>query len=220
MIKRSHAIANQPIALLDSPLRELRSQTIRIDSEAVALDRWAPMVEATQTDYLERGLIIAKSAGRILTSKVYGGDQHGFTPPPLAFGLRSLFSASLKERVVVHTHAMPPKVDHLKTTVISDEDIRAFTMSQYNGLVMLDRGGAHLLARTTAFRENDKLADCDIVSRTVQEVVGESGGTMDVMNRVAAQLHPYGLGYYYVSTLIPVSDQETNSIELYNLRLD
>ena len=133
--------------------------------------------------------------------------------PMFPFGIMKGLSTRVREDVVIHTHPMPPEVAHVKTSIISDKDIRAFVGSKYSGMVMLDRGGAHLLARTRQIHSYYNAPAPDLVSRTMREVIAESGGSMDVMAETARQLGQYGLGYYYTPDLTQVS----HDVEFWNL---
>ena len=110
---------------------------------------------------------------------------------------------------------MPPALDHLRTNPISDADLQAFSPSRYQAMLTLDRGGAHLLARTRPNYLDGNVPATDLVSSTMREVIAESGGSMDVMTRVAGELAQFGLGYYFTPDLI----QQGESVEFKNLKV-
>lgn len=192
------------------------SGSIFIKTEAIAASLWQQMIEATQQDYKERGVVVSKSGKKFYTSRVFEGTGEqidyknsdkisatsSFNPPLLPQGIRSLIPG-MKDIVVVHTHPMPPKLDHLSTTPLSDIDIHAFVNAQHNGLVMIDRGGAHLLVRTrTSYNDSDLLKK-NIVDEAVEVVKRNDGVVLDVIKATSQQLANYGLGYFYTQTLLP-----------------
>lgn len=221
--------SRQPVESLDERVEHSSSPSIFVNPEVIAADAWESLVAATQSDGIERGLVIAKRRDKIIRSKEIEGlgeqpsDEDpsktipaSFPLPALPFGVKSLLP-TIKELVVIHTHPMPPDLDHLRTTPISDRDIRAFTRTRYVAMVMLDRGGAHLLARTSSFFPDDeRLLTSDIVDTATKEVIAESGGSMDVMTKVARRIANYGLGYFYTPDL----SQQGAGVEFRNLRFE
>ena len=217
------------LELLDGDIRGKATPSILLSAETLAADTWDELVSATQTDYLERGLIVGRYTGKntLIRSKIikgYGqeaGEHPGevleaaFPIPMFPFGILKGMLLRIKEEVVIHTHPMPPDVDHVRTSVISDKDIRSFTTSRYAGLVMLDKGGAHLLTRTRPQYLDWDTPAPDIVSSTMRRVIAEAGGSTDVMTGVAEKLARYGLSYYYTPELM----QTGRGVEFQNLKV-
>ncbi len=201
--------------------------SLLVDKEVVAADKWPGMVAATQLDFRERGIVVSRrSNGKLMTSKVFEGlgerfdyDNRArkipssFSLPLLPHGARSLLP-KIKDIVVVHSHPMPPEVDHLQTTAISDVDIHSFINADYNALVMVDRGGAHLLVRVGHLLGDILPAERNIVEETIEAVSQERGGARDVIKSLATQLPSYGLGYFYTPTLSP--DPKEGYVKFYN----
>lgn len=197
-----------------SPYVETRGRTIIANAEAVAFPFWQQMIDETQRDKRERGMAVSKIGNELLTSKIFIGqgerrDYDGnivsasFSFPFLSHGLRSL-DPRIKDIVVIHTHPMPPDLDHLATTVFSDGDIRAFIEHAYNGLVSLDRGGAHLLVRTDSRSDYKELFEKNIVKEIMNNVIEKGGKVIDVIKQLSQELPKYGLWYYFVPwDLIP-----------------
>lgn len=219
-------LAKYPAERLDGEINNKCSQSILVATDVLATDLWHKLVSATQADYRERGLVVGRHIGKneLVRSKIiegFGKEQGenpaeveaAFQAPMLPFGARSM-SPRVKRDVIIHTHPMPPEVDHVRTSIISDKDIHAFTNSKYNAMVMLDRGGAHLVARTRRSYSYDIEPKSDLVSSTMREVIAESGGSMDVMTRLASRLGQYGLAYFYT----PELTQPGEVVELQNLR--
>lgn len=215
------------VELLNSEIMNKFSMSIQVAADVLATDTWAELVNATQTDYREHGLVIGRNAGnnKLVRSKIlegYGREmlqeseqvlEAAFPVPMFPFGIIKGMSPRIKEDVALHTHPMPPEVDHVRTSIISDKDLQVFTGSKYNAMVMLDRGGAHLLARTRPTYSYASAPEPNLVSSTMREVIAESGGSMDVMARLAHRLGQYGLGYFYTPELTQAGD----SVEFQNL---
>ena len=218
-----------PVETLESTLIDGHAPSICVDASILATDVWEEFVDATQSDYFERGVAIARHSktGKISRSKIhqwhYELPDEGEEPeavenecpvPMFPFGvIRSLLSPRMREDVYLHTHPMPPVLDHLKTNPISDKDLQAFSGSNYKAFVILDRGGAHLLARTSRGSQ-PSLPAPELVGDITREVIAESGGSIDVMIKVARGIAQHGLGYYHT----PILSQRSSVVEFQNLR--
>jgi hypothetical protein len=205
------------------------SPSILVSADVLATDLWHTMVSDTQLDYRERGVVVGRPAGKnvLVRSEIiegYGQEsgeglvevvEASLPVPMFPFGILRGMSQRLKKDVVIHTHPMPPEVDHVRTSIISDKDIRCFVGSKYTGMVMLDRGGAHLMVRTGPSNQYDCVPGFNLVSSTMSEVINKGGGSMDVMTRFARQIGRYGLGYYYTPDL----KQSGETVEFQNLKV-
>ncbi len=214
------------VELLDGELRSQHSPSILVAADVLATDQWQKLVNLTQADLLERGLVVGRhsSTHQLVSSKTIKGygqaqtnsydraTEAALAVPILPFGIRSI-SPRIKASVAIHTHPMPPEVDHIQTSIISDKDIATFSRSRYKAMVMLDRGGAHLVARTCSGELYGSMPAPDLVSTTMREVIAESGISMDVMARLARRLGQYGLAYFYT----PELRQNGETVELQNL---
>lgn len=208
-----------------SPYVETRGRTIVVDAEAVAFPFWQQMIDETQRDKKERGMVVSKIGNELLTSKIFIGqgerrDYDGnivsasFSLPFFLHGFQSL-DPRIKDLVVIHTHPMLPDLDHLATTVFSDGDIRNFIKHTYNGLVSLDRGGAHLLVRTASRFDDKELFEKSIVKEIMNNVIEKGGKVIDVIKQPSQELPKYGLGYYFVPwDLIP--KQGSKHVQFYD----
>lgn len=210
---------------LDTILQNQRCNIVQIDAEAIAAASLAGLVELTQTDQTERGLVVGIKAGSFIRSQILEGrpaeidDETGrfisgsWSPPILPFGIKGVL-ASIKKASVIHTHPMPPAIDHLRTTPISDKDIRAFLPSKYIAMVMADRGGIHMLARHRSTTILDYPPGASVVGDATEITINEGGGSIDVIRRVAHQLSLYGLTYLYTPELV----QEQKTVGFQNMR--
>ncbi len=184
---------------------------IKVDSSLVATRLWGEMIDQTQGDGLERGVVVSVNrSGNTLTSGIFVENTQEdvlgrLYTPLLPHGIRGFLSGT-HSVTMVHTHFMPPEVDHIETSYFSGTDVGNFASSQFNALVMLDRGGAHLLLKKeqahstpvngieivdTAFAEAKKRGENR--SRTVRKIMAE-------------RLLPYGMLYYYTPDIAPASD--------------
>lgn len=214
------------VELLDSELRSKCSPSILVAADVLATDQWQELVNVTQADFRERGLVVGRHSSKhqLVRSKIIKGrgqtrtnssgrpTEAALVVPILPFGIRSI-SPRIKASVAIHTHPMPPEVDHIQTSTISDKDIDTFSRSSYKAMVMLDRGGAHLVARICSGELYGSKPAPDLVSATMREVITESGSSMDVMTKLARRLGQYGLAYFYT----PELTQNGETVELQNL---
>jgi hypothetical protein len=215
-ISEGYLYTPQTESLRNSYIENPWAPTMFVNADSVAAGKWPEMLAETQKDLRERGVVVSRSGDKIITSKIFTGVAEGeiserhrahITMPILSQGLRSLLPKT-KDITFVHTHSMPPQLNHLQTTIVSDADILSFIRSELNGLVVVDRGGAHLLVRTRetygqkpSWREN-----------TVNEIIAKSikaqGSVMNAMTAVANELQKSGLGYYFSPTSQSTSSNE------------
>jgi len=181
-------------------------EIINVDAELVAGQEWHEMLDLTQKDELERGVVVSWNGKSISTSKIITGSKDSFSPPFLPHGFRSLLPAT-RNLVYIHTHFMPPKLDHVKTTAVSDKDINSFINLSCKAMLMIDRGGVHMLTR----KINDFTIDkSEVPIKVVDEALGKakSGGntSIDLVREIATSLAPLGVKYYYSQSLIPSTE--------------
>ena len=177
--------------------------TLNIEADIIAVDRWQEMLDSTQNDGLERGLVVSWNGKRLFTSGIAVGEKGSFAPPTLPHGLRSLVP-STREIVYVHTHVMPPELDHVQTTPVSDLDINCFANISYNAMVMIDRGGVHMLTRKP-YTINKKGQSTNFASDTLKKAKANGNTVVDVLKDIARSLEPLGIKYYYSPSLVPFS---------------
>lgn len=215
----------RPTELLDGEVVDKLSPAIRLPADALGVDIWQQLVDKTQSDHLEHAAAIGRRKnGTYVIFEGYadpGLDDPGLVSgaslavPSSPFGIIKGFAQRIKKETLVHTHPMGTELDHVRTSVISDEDIHQFIHSDYKVLVMLDRGGAHLLARTNAVRFSGVFPPPDLVDTAIHETLEDGGGSMDLLALVGARLSSFGLGYYYTPDL----PQQGDTVEFQNLRV-
>lgn len=220
MLTFQEEVAGQSHKIVDLSKKyvEVLDRTVlRVDSGIIAADKWQDMVVLTQQDGKERGVVVSKRNNKLSVSNIFEGTGEesdvnspdrksaaSFTPPFLPHGVRSLFPGT-RDIVVVHSHYMALESNHLRTTAFSDRDIHCFITSELNGLVMVDRGGVHLLINTGRSFRQEELMRKDIVKESVSKIKQRDGEVLDVIKDVANQLANYGLGYFYTPELTPDS---------------
>lgn len=212
---------NRPVDNLSTMYREgYYGGPLILDARSVGVSVWKSLIDQTQRDGIERGIVISAKGDDILTSKIYKGSgpeeifdgietrKRGgsFTPPHFPHGFQSL-SPLIKDMTVVHSHPMPPALAHLPTTILNDTDIRSFIASKYHALCAVDRGGAHLLVRTQRPFLN-RTPSRDLVKNLIAEAMKSNKGIKDVIVSVAQQLKQYGLAYLYS----PLPDSNAESV--------
>lgn len=206
------AIDNMSIEHLEGGIRGRFNPEIIVSSSIIAQNAWRGMVAETQSDLNERSIIIARKAGKILRSKLrIGDDKQGYQP--LEFGLKS-FLSPIRSTVLVHSHPLPKELDNIHTTFLSDQDISAFAGSNHAAVVMVDPGGAHLLARTSYVADNSEALQN---SRFAKDALTKNrlygGGIMGVIHDIASAIPEHGLGYYYTPDL----DQSGPTVTFQNM---
>lgn len=174
-------------------------RNLRIQGSILAQDKWQEMLDASQKDGLERGLTVAFDGKNIFTSKVATGTRDSILPEFSPRGIRSVFSRKEKNLVSLHTHPMPPELDHIQTVPVSDKDVNLFINSVFKTVVTIDRGGIHMLAKTpySAVSNLQEEPTHEIAEKALK-IASQKGNTaMEVMQEMAKKLRPLGIRYYY-----------------------
>jgi hypothetical protein len=191
--------------------------SIHVSSEMLGINMWDEMIQRTQTTGKEFGVIVSSNGKSTLTSKIFEGfgesynyDEIGkhppsFSPPFLPHGLKSLYPR-VKDEVLVHTHPIPTEIDHLPTTAMSAEDILAYANSTYNAVVMIDKGGVHMLTGRGPYHEIEKLHVNTIISDAFKVSKSNTNTIAEVRIEIAKALVPYGIRYYFSPDMTPTDD--------------
>lgn len=191
--------------------------SIHVPSEMLGTNLWEEMIQKTQATGREFGTVVSAHDTNIHTSKIFEGlgesydyDGNGknspsFSPPFLPHGLRSLHPR-MKDLVLVHTHPIPNDVAHLPTTAMSATDIIAYANSTYNALVMIDKGGVHILTGRDPYREIGE-ADAHRIEAGALRVSEKNTNTIaEVRKEIAKKLVPFGIRYYFSPDKTPTTD--------------
>ncbi len=172
---------------------------LKFEPQILAQDKWQEMIENTQADGNERGIVISWDGKKLLESKVFSGTEAGIVSPGLPHGLKTL-SPFINELVNIHTHPLPQDLK-VPTTIFSDLDINALLKRSLKALVVLDKGGVHMLSRTpySSYFSDPEQGDKPV--RISNEVIGiaenNTGLIAEARLEMAKRLKPLGINYYY-----------------------
>jgi hypothetical protein len=172
------------------------SGDLKVDNELLAAELWPEMLDLTQKDGIERGAVVSWDGKKLSTSKIITGSKGSFSPPFLPHGLRSLLP-STRDIVYVHTHHMSQEIDHVTTTIVSDEDINTFANLSGKAMVMIDRGGIHMLTRKPSILKPTGENKLTIVEEALRKAKAGGNTSMDVIREVAKSLESHGINYHF-----------------------
>lgn len=178
------------------------SDYLKIEPQLLGLQNWAEMLSQTQRDGNERGFVVSKSGKKILTSKVTEGEEGSFSPPVFPHGVRTLMPNTV-DLVYVHSHYMPPEIDHVQTSAFSDLDINAFAKLRARAMVAIDRGGTHMLARKQYSLPRREQTKIEVVTDAIKRAKAGGNTAIDVVKEIAKNLEKFDIMYYYSPQLTP-----------------
>ena len=200
------------IALLTKEIAKVPGfgKEITVRGDNLGVNKWQEMVSATQTDGRERGLNVFYNplTKRFTPGNIVTGGERNFktgadTPVDTSdIGLKGIFSNLVAS---IHTHPLVEESAHLKTSVPSGNDIRAFLNHSYSAMVVIDKGGSHLIVRTRE-KIDDELPSSDLVQRKIDEVAVKNGTVSDVQKQLNSMISQYGLEYFYTDCLVPAEN--------------
>ncbi len=220
MVDHGGILLNQP-QILDLSLENrgaFLGASIYVPNEMIAASLWKEMIEKTQAADEEFGVIISSRRKEILTSRIFKGlgeskDYNGrvkspasFTPPFLPHGLKSL-SPFVKDLVLVHTHPIPTEISHLPTTVMSGADINVYVTGPYNALVMIDKGGVHMLTGRNPYRPTVEINESKIISEALEVTKNSTNKSAEFRAEIAKRLAPFGIKYYFSPDITYYADR-------------
>jgi len=202
------------------------SSNVSMPSLFLGVKHWLDLVSATNNDGHEYGYSIGinREGSPVESERLEGYpaitdgtgtvvEKAGLMPPIYPFGFRR--ARQVKKATYIHTHPLPDTDNHPSTGTFSDRDIHYFVGSDYFAMIMLDRGGAHLLAKDERFtRDRAEQLNQKLVETTVYDVREGSKSMRDILKRVAYNLSIYGISYYYTPELL----QASITVEFQNLR--
>lgn len=196
-----------PVTVLNRFITETpRSPSeITVNAENLGAKMWPEMLAGTQSDGIERGLIVFQTpiTKKFVTSRISKGDTSHVGPSLSDIGLRKMFFPVVAK---VHTHPTIPEDAHLITTPPLDGDLQLFSRETYSTMVVLDRSGVHLLIRTRELTQWDSPPPIDLIRGIIDEVHRKDGLTTDVQKMLNSRLSPYGIEYFYTPNLTPAAN--------------
>lgn len=218
--------AERRVHILGEEIDTSSSPTVSVPGAFLATEHWVDLVNTTEEDGREHGYVVGidRQGEPVLSDRLEGSSailgedgreiEHASLSMPM-FPFGTLRARQIKKAVLVHTHPMPTFEDHPRTRIFSDEDIGHFFGSDYLAMIMLDKGGAHLMAKKDRFSRNSwGQLHPKLVESTIINVSEGSRSMRDVLGRVAYQLSIHGVGYYYTPDL----SQPNDTVEFQNLR--
>lgn len=177
-------------------------ELLSIEGKLIGSDNWQEMLKLTDQDGRESGVITSTWGKRILTSSIFRGQRIAsvdqkpvdcIVPPELPHGLKSLLP-QVKNFAFVHSHPKPKELEHLRTTLPSDQDIQSFINLAYKVLVMVDRGGIHMITGDPLlYNESPNNLATQALAKTAQS----QNTVSEAMEFLAHSLRLYGLKYFY-----------------------
>lgn len=193
---------------------------IEIPVAHLATGLWPEMKRQTQHDGKERAVVVSSIRGKTQSSAIFigtaekGSTAASITPPLFPHGFKSLLPG-VKDLAYVHTHPKPEDtLGHLKTTLLSDGDIRSFDNSVYPALVMIDPGGVHILLRTPNY-SSSTLPNYNLHEEALKRAKEGNNTTAAAMTAQAHILAPVGIRYYFTSSM---NNTNNGSISLKDVR--
>lgn len=176
---------------------------ISIPGEQLGADKWSELLDRTNQTGKEYGFCVWERGKKISIDKITEGLE-GEWYPDLNI-LARLFKTNIS---IVHSHPKPAALDHVETTLVSMGDINSFINSSSKSLVMLDKGGVHLLIRQgLIFRDEST----DVREEFKDVFRGFSNKTSaDVRKETAKILSRWGIKYFFSNTLTPSADGFVN----------
>lgn len=181
---------------------------IAIPAPQLGAELWSEMISLTQADGRERATVISKARGGLMMGKIFVGVAESqssvskVTVPFLPHGIKSLLPG-VKDLTYVHSHPKPAILDHIKTTLFSDGDIRSYDNSTYPAMVMIDTGGVHVLLRTSSIGKDLPLPNYNLHEAALNKAKQGDNTVIEAMAELALILQPHGIRYYYSPSFEP-----------------
>lgn len=176
---------------------------ITVRAEEVGANLWQQLVTDTQQDQRERHISVVrnKRTSILETTPIVIGEpaRNSSEAPTVTLAPQSFLKGLFTETVShIHSHPLAPELDHLKNSIPSTSDVVPLTIPSWKGsMVIVDRGGAHLLLRTAEPMHRDKPLPTDLIEKVLKEIGDVGGTTADIQKRINGLLYEFGISYYY-----------------------
>ncbi|MCR4306171.1 MAG: hypothetical protein NUV73_03750 [Candidatus Daviesbacteria bacterium] len=196
---------------------------IEIPAEQLGFQKWNSILEQTQSDGRERLIVVSSIKGRIEISKVSVGfsdidsKAESVSPPFLPQGLLS-FLPWTRNLAYVHSHQKPAVLSHLKTTLLSDKDVRTYHDSTYPAEVMIDPGGVHVLLRTSNLASGQSLPDFNLHEAALGRAKKGNNTVLEAMSALGDLLASSGIRYYYSPQLTPTPEGQISLTDVRSIK--
>lgn len=175
---------------------------ILVPKDQLGANKWPEIIRRTKETGNEHGIVISYNGRNLLTSNVSEGSKDNFIPPLLPHGIKSLLPR-VKNIALIHSHNIPPSIEHLPTTYLSNGDIATHINNTYNATVMIDRGGVHVLLGRNPFLNPNQVNCAEIVNSAIKIAKSNSGLVAEVRKEIGKELSHIGTSYYYSPDLEP-----------------
>ncbi len=185
---------------------------IKVPGVLLGSEKWNDILQKTDQQQREFGLVVSLYGQKPITSKVISGDSHSFTVPFLAHGIKSIWLP--QDITLLHSHPNHENVRHLRTTFFTDDDINNFLQSSRCADVMIDKGGVHVLISNRRYSMRDQeIPRTSVATEALYNDKNKS--TLDVMRQMGERLAKDQVFYYYTpSHEVPIDGM----IHLYDVR--
>ena len=217
------------------------SREITVKTENVGMQQWGEMLDRMDNEGKEMAMDVFRNVftGSFATGSIVEYDERGYEhkhdKPIRASEIGGLKSFTHDPVVSLHTHPLSGDEAHIKTSIPSGNDIRTFLSSMHSALVIVDRGGSHLLVRTREFHprnpesfesvlrkgskrrplqhaskpdwpDEEDLPPDDLMKKKIKEIAARGGVVADVQKELNGMIAQYGLRYFYTEQLTPNED--------------
>lgn len=238
--KSPETSASQNITTLRKTVNEglASASEITVTAENVGAQKWQEMLRLMQETGRETRMDVFfnRITRKFIPGSIVIGEERASKKgpdSPVEFsdvdgGLNKLFC----DRVVsTHTHPMGPEEAQMKTSVPSGKDLIKFLINTEGAMIIIDRGGAHLLIKIREFIakdpsierrtrrrplqadnlaggnfEGEDLPSEDLVQNKIDEVKEKDGIIADVQAELNTMFSPYGVRYLFC----PAADISTS----------
>ncbi len=178
---------------------------ITVAAQNIALPNWHEMLALTESDNAERGLIVFQDPkNNFHQSEVFKGETTSITAADIPIGIKNILRR-YKKVVYIHTHPMKA-LEHLSTTLPSDQDIQSFANSGSGAFIILDAKGVHLLTHIKFY--NHIVPPPNLVGGLLKKEKEGEGLAANIQRDLAHELPKYGISYFYKQGL-PAKEART-----------
>lgn len=204
----------QKINLLEENPWRFQDEIV-LPGEQIGAEKWGKMLEKTQETGREYDIVVSTNGKKILVNKINEG--HGerpdydsdkgeksppdFSPPIFPQGVLKGLFGRVRDIVSVHTHPETEDSKHLPTTTFSADDVYIYLDRGYRTVIMLDKGGAHMLIGINPYINRKQINPAEIINEAFEKAEKNTETIAEVMVEIAKSLVPFGIKYYFTSSI-------------------
>lgn len=179
---------------------------ISIDASLLGANKWSEMMKTNLVNKNEKIVIVSTNGKKIFTSRVFEEEatsdkKSSISTEPLGHTLPQLLLLTNRVDIVkVHTHPPLPEEycePNNINSFFSYGDIFIFSKhKEYNGIVMLEKNGVHLLIGRHPQHEENFFEN--IENEGINKAKDNGKITLEkTVKYIAGELNKEGIGYYY-----------------------